>query len=608
MKTIHEDLIKEKNKIPDYEFLFRDTGNQNKVKSKIIKKLLNMNLKKLIASIILYIIKASPVWIVPVITANIINIASDPSSNWMYDLVINSIVLVLILLQNVPMHVWYARLTDRMCRSFSAGIKSAMIRKMQRLSITYHKEMESGKLQSKFLRDIENVDGLFSQMAKNIIPSVIMTLVSIGISVYKSGIVTVFFVVIIPVNLLLARIFSNSIRKNYASMHKANENMSSNLATMIEMIPVTKAHGLENKEVEKMESQIQNVLFKGLKFDKDIAYFGSWNWVFSNMLSSFCLIFCTVLAIKGLIGIGDIVLFQTMFVMINGNIQNIINNMPNIASGFESARSVSEVMMSDEIEKYGDAKIELMGDVEFKDVSYRYNHNSEYVIKHFSFHAKPGQCIAFVGPSGSGKSTLMNMIIGFLQVLEGELLIDGKPLSSLNLSDYRKQIAVVSQNPILFTGTIRENITYGLDHYTEEELQKVLEMANINEFLKFLPNGVDTFIGEHGGLLSGGQRQRVTIARALIRNPKILILDEATSALDNISEAQVQKAISASVKDRTTFIVAHRLSTIRNADWIVVMKEGACVEQGTFEDLMKSGGEFAKMVNLNDIKKNMATV
>jgi ATP-binding cassette subfamily B protein len=198
------------------------------------------------------------------------------------------------------------------------------------------------------------------------------------------------------------------------------------------------------------------------------------------------------------------------------------------------------------------------------------------------------------------------MIIGFLPPTEGELLIDGKSIKDFNLTEYRSHISVVPQSAILFSGTIRENITYGLSHYTEEDFNKVVEMANLNEFVKDLPDGLDTQVGERGEKLSGGQRQRVTIARALIRDPQILILDEATSALDNVSEYHVQKAIASSIQGRTTFIVAHRLSTIRDADRIVVMENGEAVEIGTFDELMDKKGKFYELKKLSDLTSKKA--
>ena len=263
-------------------------------------------------------------------------------------------------------------------------------------------------------------------------------------------------------------------------------------------------------------------------------------------------------------------------------------------------------MLSDDIED-NRGKIRLRyvhGTVHFDNVSYSYPNTDKKVIDNLTLHVEPGECIAFVGPSGSGKSTIMNMIIGFLKATEGTLSIDGKPMEELNLSDYRHFISVVPQNSILFTGTIRENITYGLKKVDPKVFDRVIELANIKEFADKLPKGLDTVIGEHGDKLSGGQKQRICIARALIRDPKILILDEATSALDNIPEYQVQKAINELIKDRTTFIVAHRLSTIRDADRIVVLDEGRCVECGTFDELMAKKGKFYELKTLSDLNGN----
>lgn len=231
----------------------------------------------------------------------------------------------------------------------------------------------------------------------------------------------------------------------------------------------------------------------------------------------------------------------------------------------------------------------------FENVSYSYADSEENVLRDVSFKAKKGETIAIVGASGAGKSTILNLIIGFMQADKGNVLIDGNNINDIDLHAYREHIAVVPQNSILFGGTIRDNITYGLSDVDDKELWSVIEASNLDELIKSLPDGLDTVIKEHGANLSGGQRQRISIARAFIRQPKILILDEATSALDTISEKKIQEATSRLTKDRTTFIVAHRLSTIRDADKIVVMEKGRLKEFGTYDELMEKKGAFYRL-------------
>ncbi len=591
--------------VPNYDDLFVHTSGK---KNPFFRKLVKRNLFPLLLSTLVFVLQNAPVWIIPICTSNIINLVTKTAQSgataaiWR-KLAINAAVMGVAILQNVPSTIWRWKICSKMLRRTSAGIKCSVVRKLQVLSITYHKDMQTGKIQSKFLKDTDTVDGLFHLLIFNFIPNVIGVAVAIGISVYRNVWVSLFFLLVIPFNVGLTYFFRKTIRRRHRDYRLKTETMSMKLTTMLQMLPVTKAHGLEEKELEDIQSSIYDLSNSGRKMDGTFGKFGAASWAINALLSAVCLAFCSVLAIKGVISVGDIVLYQSMFSSISGGISALIGVLPNISGGFEALSSISEVMESDNIEHtLGKKPIPSMeGNVRFEHLYYRYPNTEHYVLSDFSLEVRAGECIAVVGASGSGKSTLMNMIIGLLLPTKGDLRIDGVPITDLHLTQYRQRLSVVSQNTILFPGTIRENITYGLEGYTEEDLQRVVAMANLEEFVQDLPDGLDTQVGEHGDKLSGGQKQRVTIARALIRNPKILILDEATSALDNLSEYHVQQAISKSIQGRTTFIVAHRLSTIRNADRIVVLENGNAVEIGTYEELMRKQGKFYELKQLNEL-------
>ena len=225
------------------------------------------------------------------------------------------------------------------------------------------------------------------------------------------------------------------------------------------------------------------------------------------------------------------------------------------------------------------------------------------MLENFSLHVKAGETISFVGESGCGKTTTLNLVLGFNLATKGQVLIDGKDIRDIDLHSYRSHIAIVPQNSVLFTGTIRENITYGVENASEEDLMAAIEAARLTDFISKLPDGLDTVLTEHGANLSGGQRQRISIARAIIRKPSVIIFDEATSALDTVSEREIQKAIDNLTENHTTFIVAHRLSTIRNADRIAFLKNGKCQEIGTFDELMEKKGLFYEMQSMQGVTK-----
>lgn len=555
---------------------------------------------KLFLSIIFFLLKSSPVWVLPVVSANIINAATDKGANAVHIIIINIIIILVMVLQNIPTNYVHTVLYAKTIRSVERELRSTLVKKLQQLSIAYHNQMQSGRLQSKIMRDVEQIENLSSQVFITILSIVLNIIAALGVVIFKSLTVFVFFIATIPVAVLIIVVFGGKIKRYNTDYRKEMEETSVRVMEMVELIPVTRAHALEKQETKKIDSQLVNVAKKGLKLDLIQAYFSSISWVSFQVFQIICLGFTGYIALKGNITIGEVVLYQTYFGSIVAQISGIITLLPTIAKGLESVASIGDILLSDDVENNRKKKKikDVEGKITFKDVEFQYKDSTAPVLKNLNFSINSGKTVAFVGASGAGKSTILNLVIGFFQATGGQVLIDNQDIKSINLQSYRSHIAVVPQNAILFSDTIRENILYGIKNISDEELSKIIKAANLDELIKSLPDGLDTRITEHGSNLSGGQRQRISIARAFVRNPKILVLDEATSALDSVSEKKIQESIESLVKDRTTLVVAHRLSTIRNADKVAVIGNGGLEEFGTYDELMEKKGEFYNLKKL----------
>ena len=594
-----------------------DTKENNKLEPeeeallKIFKQNENSPLKALISiykghylnlffSIIFFLLKSSPVWVFPVISANIIDAVTYKEANAIYVIVINIIIILVMVLQNIPTNYVHTVLYAKTIRSVERDLRSTLVKKLQQLSIAYHNEMQSGRLQSKIMRDVEQIENLSSQVFITILGIVLNIVVALGVVIFKSLSVFLFFIATIPVAVIIIVAFSGKIKRYNTDYRKEMEETSVRVMEMVELIPVTRAHALEKQETKKIDNQLINVAKKGLKLDLIQAYFSSISWVAFQVFQIICLGFTGYIAVKGYISIGEVVLYQTYFGSIVAQISGVITLLPTIAKGLESVASIGDILLSDDVENNRKKKKikNVKGQITFNNVDFQYKDSKSPILKNLDFTINPGETIAFVGASGAGKTTILNLVIGFFKATGGQVLIDDNDIKSLNLQSYRSHIAVVPQNAILFSDTIRENILYGTKDISEEELNKIIKAANLEELIESLPHGLDTKITEHGKNLSGGQRQRISIARAFVRNPKILVLDEATSALDSISEKKIQESIENLVKDRTTLVVAHRLSTIRNADKIAVIGNGGLEEFGTYDELMEKKGEFYKLKKL----------
>ncbi|WP_239618287.1 ABC transporter ATP-binding protein [Cohnella mopanensis] len=585
-----------------FEHLLNDDSLTERKPLRLLFLLYRPHWKKLLLSILFFLIKHSPTYILPIVTANLINMVSNPDKYGMETLWWNIIILSIVIIQNIPTQVLHIGYMSKAIRFVEAGLRSTLVRKLQRLSMSAHGELAAGKLQAKVLRDVEAIEFLSKQFMLSVFPAILSVIVAISITASRNLTVMGFFALTIPTALFVISFFRRKIRRSNMEFRKQIETMSGQVSEMVGMMPVTRAHGLEQTEIKKIDNTLSNLRTKGYKLDIVEAYFGSSAWVTFQLFQVLCLGFTVWLAMKGKIPVGDVVLYQSFFGMILNSITQLINVYPNIAKGFESIYSVTEILLSKDTEAYqGKKKVEsVKGSFDFDNIQFGYPNSERHILSNFSLNVKAGESIALVGASGAGKSTVLNLVIGFNRPLKGQVRIDGIPMDELDMTAYRKHIAVVHQSTVLFSGTIRENITYGLPTVSDHQLAEVVRMTHLEDVIAQLPEGLDTPVGEHGGKLSGGQRQRIAIARALIRNPKVILLDEATSALDNESEYHVQQAMQTLIEGRTTFIVAHRLSTIRDADRIVVMKQGQCVEIGTYEELMALKGEFYQLKMLQN--------
>lgn len=563
---------------------------------KILMRLFKGHYFHLFLAAIFYIIKNIAFWFVPLIIAKMIDLVVTNDPDCLRKILIYIAIALALYAMNPPFYYLHTKYFSISKRSVEAGLRGAMIRKLQQLSISFHKEMESGRIQSKIMRDVETVEGLMTSLCNIAFETILTIIITSVIIISKNPLIFLIFLITIPISVLSIIPFRKKIKKQYSELRKEIETTSSDVMDMVELVPVTRAHSLENKEINKLTKQITNVAQVGHRVDKTGALFGSILWCVTSLFQLFCVAICVILAFNNKITVGDITVYSNYFSQLLAQVTSVTALIPTLSKGFESLTSIGEILKSYDVEDYHNKKklSKLEGKFEFRNVFFHYNDDNRLVLTNLNLTVNPGETIALVGESGSGKSTIVNMAIGFFMPNSGDVFIDGKNMKDLDMRSMRKRIAVVPQNTILFNGTIKENITYGRSKVSKAEIDKAIEAANLKKVIERLPNGINTDIGEHGGKLSGGQRQRISIARAIIRNPDVIIFDEATSALDTVSEAEIQAAINNLAKDRTTFIVAHRLSTIRNADKIAVMQNGTCVEFGTYDELIERKGEFYK--------------
>jgi ATP-binding cassette subfamily B protein len=480
-----------------------------------------------------------------------------------------------------------------------ARMRSDMFNHLESLPYSFYDTHETGKIMSRMTNDLFEVSELAHHGPENIIISVLSIVIAF---IYLSTInipLTLIIFACVPFLLVISWNLRTKMRKAFRDTRSALAEINASLESSISGIRVTKAFTNAEKEREKFEIGNGKFQLARKAAYSAMARFHSGNTFITDIFNVVVLIAGGIFLYNGQITFGDYSAFIVSVNMFISPVMTLINFMEqfeNGITGFERFCEIMDAKPETDSPDAVDAGV-LEGRIEFRNVSYAYDEDKN-VLRHVDLTIEKGKTFALVGPSGGGKTTICHLIPHFYDVLSGEIFLDGKEIHTLTLESVRRNIGIVQQDIYLFNDTMRENIRYGKLDATDEEIAEAAKRANIHDYIMSLPDGYETKIGERGVRLSGGQKQRLSIARVFLKNPPILILDEATSALDNTTEILIQQALDDLCRGRTTLVVAHRLSTIKNADEIAVVSDGRIVEQGTHEELMKLQGQYYELYQL----------
>lgn len=543
--------------------------------------------------------------ILPLILRNITNLGMTDRASLTIQLILRMAILFIAIKIVELVAVYYmASIGHIMGAKIETDMRNDIYVHLQTLSDNFYNETKVGQIMSRMTNDLFDITEFSHHCPEEYFIGFIKIVISFVILININVPLTLAIFIMIPIMFISSSKFKNRMRMEQKKQRVHVGNLNSSIEDSLLGVKVVKSFANEDVELKKFEKDNNNFLSIKKRFYKSMAGFNTVNRAIDGLMYLLVIVFGGIQLIHGKLEAGDMLAYVMYVTALLTTVKRIIEFTEQFQKGMTGIERFNEIMsIESDIVDSKDAKelVHAKGDIEFRNVGFKYNKGLDYVLKDFNLNIKKGQNIALVGPSGSGKTTVCTLIPRFYDVTEGGVYVDGVNVKDFTLSSLRNNIGIVQQDVYLFSGTIRENISYGKPGASEEEIIEAAKLAGAYDFIVDLENGFDTYVGERGVKLSGGQKQRISIARVFLKNPPILILDEATSALDNQSEAIVQESLEKLSKGRTTITIAHRLTTIQNADTIIVMNEQGIVEKGNHKELMEREGYYYNLYTRSNL-------